>query len=130
MIKGVMVGVVTGVTWVANVVAQTDPGSWPSVVVQGGAVALLAIVLYYIFAKITPELMKQRKEEHEAFMTALAQVQLQARDDRHTSEKAWRESLKEFSTALQAMSEAVSGCDFNKGRPDEPGRCDKGGCQK
>jgi len=124
----------SGAAWMlGELVGPTD--SWPSFIIQGGALALLAGLLFLIFARIVPSLMEQRtkelsaimeqrKQEHVAFIgeirdarqeyrAAVANIHSEARMEREASDEQWRLRLKELSDATLAMSSAVRGCDFN-----------------
>lgn len=130
------VGTVFGATYSGSqMLAQAVPNEWVNLLVQGGAVALLAIVLYHIFAKIIPALMAQRQKETQEFVEALkritelhaasmdrarlehraevAEIHKEAKAERIASDNNWRTHMTELTNTLRDMTNTIRGCAFN-----------------
>lgn len=84
---------VGGTAFIANAasgIASTNMESWVPVIIQSGAIGLLAFVLWHVFTKIIPKLIDAQNEALKNF-----------REESHEIRKEFKETLKETVAQLK-----------------------------
>lgn len=97
--------IVGGVAFMGNVLGSATSGieGWIPLLVQSGAIGLLAFVIWHVFAKFIPALQQSHKETHENMGRILDEQRKEflttLRDHRQETSAA----LKDLASALREM---------------------------